>query len=107
MASLKQKTASGIKMAPRVSAVIPTYNRPEFLEHAIESVIQQTFRDFEIIVVENGNPNQDAKVVVNRFLNSGVVVRYFYETKPNPVQARNVGVRHATGEYIAFLDDDD
>ncbi|MBI3999245.1 MAG: glycosyltransferase family 2 protein [Candidatus Omnitrophica bacterium] len=94
-------------MPPRVSVIIPTYNRSEFLERAIKSVIQQTFRNFEIIVVENGNPNRDAKVIVNRFLNSDVVVRHFYETKPSHVQARNIGVCHATGEYIAFLDDDD
>lgn len=46
---------------PLVSVIIPTYNRPDFLKLTVESIISQTFQDFEIIVIDDGSPNNEAK----------------------------------------------
>jgi len=92
--------------SPRVSVVIPTYNRPHYLKRAIDSVLKQTFKDYEIIVVQNGG-TESSKELVYQFIKNGAAVRYLYERKADPVNARNVGVTAAKGEYIAFLDDDD
>ncbi len=91
---------------PKVSVVIPTYNRIEYLERALASVMAQTFRDFEIIVVQNGRTRESQKVV-EKFLGRGITVRYFYLPAANAVHARNLGAQQAEGEFIAFLDDDD
>jgi glycosyltransferase involved in cell wall biosynthesis len=88
--------------APLVSVVIPTHNRPHFLAQAIDSVRAQTFTDYEIIVVSNGERADPA----SRSIAAGCC-SYFQLAEDNPSRARNVGVEHAQGEWIAFLDDDD
>jgi glycosyltransferase involved in cell wall biosynthesis len=86
---------------PLVSVVIPTHNRPHFLAQAIDSVRAQTFTDYEIIVVSNGERADPA----SRSIAAGC--RYFQLAEGNVSRARNVGVEQAQGEWIAFLDDDD
>ena len=89
----------------RVSVIIPTYNRPQRLARAIQSVADQTYRDVEVIVVENGGARL-AEQVVDGF-RGRLNIRYIYNARPGAAQARNIGLRHATGRYIALLDDDD
>ena len=91
---------------PTVSVVIPTHNRPQLLARALASVVSQTFRDFEIVVVQNDG-NRDSETVVRGFQGQGVPIRYMYEPKPDPTRARNIGIQASTGKYLAFLDDDD
>jgi glycosyltransferase involved in cell wall biosynthesis len=92
-------------MNPLVSVIIPTYNRAEDLSRALQSVFGQTFTDWEVLVVDNhSDDNTDSlieslknpKVKVFKIHNDGVVAA-----------SRNLGLKHATGEYIAFLDSDD
>lgn len=89
---------------PKVSIVIPTYNRVAYLRWAIESAIAQTFTDHEIIVVDNGSTDETYQLVHSL---DDPRIRYVYQENRGPAGARNTGVRHAKGEYIAFLDDDD
>lgn len=91
---------------PVVSVVIPTYTRDVLLRRALESVFAQTFKSYEVIVVQNG-PSRNAETIARDFRERGMPVRYFYEPIADPTAARNVGVQHAVGKYIAFLDDDD
>jgi glycosyltransferase involved in cell wall biosynthesis len=86
---------------PLVSVVIPTHNRPHFLAQAIDSVRAQTFTDYEIIVVSNGERADPA----SRSIAAGC--RYFQLADANLSRARNVGIEQGQGEWIAFLDDDD
>jgi glycosyltransferase involved in cell wall biosynthesis len=86
---------------PLVSVVIPTHNRPHFLAQAIDSVRAQTFSDYEIIVVSNGERADPA----SRSIAAGC--RYFQLAEGNVSRARNLGIQEARGEWIAFLDDDD
>jgi len=90
---------------PKVSVVIPTHNRPELLKRAIKSVLNQTYQDFEIIVVDDGDVSVED--VVKSFSNSRV--KYIKHKIPHQggSAARNTGIKASKGEYIAFLDDDD
>lgn len=90
---------------PLVSVVIPTHNRPELLAEALASVNAQTFTDYEIIVVANGEAPDMGKA--SRELAGRHGARYFALEKGSLPCARNFAVSMAAGEWIAFLDDDD
>src|SRR5215471_4938106 len=90
---------------PKVSVVIPTYNRARFLPVAIRSVLRQTFKDFEILIIDDAS-SDDTEAVVEGIGDSRI--RYIRHEQNRRISgARNTGVRNSTGEYIAFLDDDD
>jgi glycosyltransferase involved in cell wall biosynthesis len=88
---------------PKVSVIIPTYNRASLISEAIDSVLQQTFSDFEIIVVDDGSTD-DTEAVVKVY---GDQVRYVWTPNGGTGHARNVGMQHASGQYLTFLDSDD
>jgi len=88
---------------PKVSVVIATYNRASFLSETIDSVLQQRFKDYELIVVDDGSTDQTRTVVESY----GSRIRYFYHENRGPSAARNFGVRHARAPWIAFQDSDD
>jgi glycosyltransferase involved in cell wall biosynthesis len=89
---------------PYFSVVIPTYNRASFIQAAIDSVLRQSYRDFEIIVVDDGSTDHTESVV-----RSVLDDRLRYLRKPNGERgaARNFGTREARGTYVTFLDSDD
>ena len=90
---------------PKVSIIIPTYNRSPFLGSAIESAVNQRFEDFEIIVVDD-NSTDNSEEAVRSFRDKRI--RYIRHEKNMGVSAaRNTAIRASKGEYIAFLDDDD
>jgi len=89
---------------PAASAIITTFNRERFLGGAIESVLSQTFRDFELLVLDNASSDGTAAVVRRR---TGSQIRYIRHAPLTIAAARNLGVREARGEFVAFLDDDD
>ena len=90
---------------PKVSVILPTYNRAEFLGFAIESVLNQTFKDFEIIVSDDQSTDNTCQVV-SSFNDSRI--SYIKNTRSKgPSGARNAAISVAVGEYIAFIDDDD
>jgi glycosyltransferase involved in cell wall biosynthesis len=89
---------------PRVSIVIPTYNRAILIAEALHSVQAQTFQDFEIIVADDGSTDNTAQVV-HQFGQSLIYVPLPH--RGQPAATRNGGLRAATGEFIAFLDSDD
>jgi glycosyltransferase involved in cell wall biosynthesis len=89
---------------PEVSVVIPTYNSATLLCEAVESVLEQTYQDFEIIVVDDGstdNTRQMAEVF------RGPKVKYIFQPNQGPPVARNTGIRASSGRLVAFLDADD
>jgi glycosyltransferase involved in cell wall biosynthesis len=90
---------------PKVSVLIPTYNRAELLNVAITSVLGQSFQDFEIIVVDDHSPDHTAQVV--RRFQDGRITYVRHETNKGGAAARNTAITRASGEYVAFLDDDD
>ena len=89
---------------PLVSIIIPTYNRERMIGKTIQSVLNQTNQDFEIIVVDDGS--EDAtKEVVDSFHSDKI--QYYYQQNQGAQVARNYGLLKATGEYVCFLDSDD
>lgn len=88
---------------PIVSVIIPTYNRASFITKAIDSVLEQTFNDFEIIVIDDGSTDQ-TKEKLKPYQNK---IIYRYQENQGIAKARNQGLEIAQGDYIAFLDSDD
>ncbi len=87
------------------SIIIPTYNRDWCIERAIRSVLQQEFKDWELIIVDDGSTD-DTKDIVVKYL-SDPRIKYFYKENGGVGSARNIGIKHATNEAIMFLDSDD
>lgn len=88
---------------PRVSVVIPTYNRQTLVLEAIESVLGQTFKDFEIIVVDDGSTDETS-IRLRPYLDR---IIYHVQKNQGVAAARNTGIRLSQGEFICFLDSDD
>lgn len=88
---------------PKVSVIIPTYNNARYLPEAIESVLAQTFRDFEIIVIDDGSTDHTV-AALKPYCNS---IIYLHQANQKAPAARNNGIQKASGEYLAFLDSDD
>src|SRR4051812_15354057 len=86
-----------------VSVVIPTYNRAELLKVTIQSILGQTVRPLEIIIVDDGSTDDTANVCAS----FGPVVRYMGQRNGGVSAARNAGIRAAQGDWIAFCDSDD
>lgn len=90
---------------PVVSIIIPVYNRRELLYRAIKSVINQTYRNIEIIVIDDGS-NEDIKSVCESF--NDLRIRYFRHIEnKGAAAARNTGLKNCRGDFVAFLDSDD
>lgn len=94
-----------------VSVIIPTHNGFKFLARAVESVLNQTYSEIELIVVDDNGEGSDAQkktqVVIDKFKKNTNLHYLTYETNMNASYARNLGIKNARGKYIAFLDDDD
>jgi glycosyltransferase involved in cell wall biosynthesis len=92
---------------PAVSVILPTYNRARFLPEAFESICGQTFTDWELIVVDDGGTDDTSELVVELSKSIPQPVRYIYQENLGAYSARNTGLDHATGRYLAFFDSDD
>jgi glycosyltransferase involved in cell wall biosynthesis len=103
VSTLKESTVNCNRSSPKVSVVIPVFNGERFIGAAIRSALGQTFRDFEIIVVDDGSTDQTEKIV-RQFSDR---VAYHRQQNRGAGAARNLGVMSASGEWIAFLDADD
>ena len=90
---------------PKVSVIIPTHNRDEFLGSTIASVLSQTYSDFEIIVVDDNSGDRTHEVI--KSIKDGRMKYIRHRDNMGPSAARNTAISSASGEYIAFLDDDD
>jgi Glycosyl transferase family 2 len=91
-------------MNPKVSVVIPTYNRADKVRKSVESVLAQSFTDLEVIVVDDGSSDETAPTLQYAF---GDRIRYYFQSNQGVSAARNKGIEEARGEWIAFLDSDD
>jgi len=92
-----------VATAVKFSVVIPTYNRAKLLQAALDSVLAQSWTDYEIIVVDDGSTDETSGAI-SRY---GDPVRLFRQENQGPGAARNLGIAQARGEYVVFLDSDD
>lgn len=91
-------------MTPEFSIIIPTYNRANRVREAIESVLSQTYKNWELIVIDDGSTD-NTKEVCQRFKDQRIT--YLYQENAERSAARNRGIAMAIGKYIGFLDSDD
>lgn len=93
-------------MIPVFSIIIPSYKSDKFIKQCISSVLHQTFDSFEIIIIDDGSPDQTGEICL-RIAADYPYVRYIYQEHQGAGAARNKGLRVANGEYVLFLDADD
>jgi len=89
----------------KVSVIVPAYNCGKYIKEAIECVLEQTYENKEILVVDDGSTDNTQQIVRQYVERSEV--KYFYQKNKGPAASRNTGIRNATGEYVSFLDADD
>jgi GT2 family glycosyltransferase len=101
--SAKPISSSGSVVVPLISVIVPTFNRWPLLRQALDSVLAQSFRDFELLVVDDGSTDGTTEELKK----IGPRLRLFGTTRKGVAAARNLGVSRARGRFIAFLDSDD
>jgi glycosyltransferase involved in cell wall biosynthesis len=92
---------------PKVSVITPVFNGAGFIAETIESVLAQTFHDYEMIIIDDGSTDNTADVVKKFTAKHPDKIRYIHQENGGPAKARNHGIKESHGEYIAFLDADD
>jgi len=89
----------------KITVIIPTFNRADTINKAINSILNQSYKNWELIIVDDGSID-DTKRIVKPFLKDKRV-KYFFQKHKGVCTARNLGIKKAQGDYIAFLDSDD
>lgn len=92
--------------APTISVVLATYNRANYLPKAIQSILEQTFQDWELIIVDDGSQDNTFEIV-NSYLEDFNNIRYLKQQNKKQYYAKNAGIQASFGKYITFLDSDD
>lgn len=93
-------------MLPKVSIIIPIYNSEKYIEKCIESAINQSYRNIEVVIVDDGSIDNSYKVVES-YLNNDTRISYYKKVNGGPSSARNFGINNCKGSFITFLDADD
>jgi glycosyltransferase involved in cell wall biosynthesis len=91
---------------PFFSIIIPTYNRAAIIHESVQSILAQTFQDWELIVVDDGSSDGTSKII-RQFSETDTRIRYVFQENAERSNARNNGAAHAKGTYLIFLDSDD
>jgi glycosyltransferase involved in cell wall biosynthesis len=91
---------------PLISVIVPTYNRAYCICRTIDSVREQTHRNWEVVLVDDGSTDDTAAIIASRY-SDDPRVRYLYQPNGGVSAARNAGIRAAHGDYVSFLDSDD
>lgn len=94
-------------MEQLVSVVIPVYNCEEYIGETLKSVLSQTYKNIEAVLVDDGSRDNSAEIIKDMQREYGDRIRYIYQENAGVSVARNTGIWEAAGEYIAFLDSDD
>lgn len=91
---------------PKISVVMPTFNAGRYIQEAIESVLKQTFQNWELIIIDDASTD-DTSFLVRKFNDPRIRYYHLTQRRKNPSAVRNIGIQYAQGEYVAFLDADD
>ena len=90
----------------KISIIVPVYKVERYLENCIESIINQTFKDFELILVDDGSPDR-CGLICDNYAKKDERIKVIHKKNEGLSAARNSGIQIAKGEYIAFVDSDD
>jgi len=102
---MKNNSAAAFPSSPKVSVIMPTYNGASFVCKSINSILRQSFKDFELIIVNDGSTDS-TRSIIKKYRDKRVIYLENSKNSGTPA-ARNKGIRYARGEYIAFCDHDD
>ena len=91
---------------PKVSIIIPVYNTEKYLEQCLESIINQTYKNIEIICVDDGSTD-DSSAILHNFQQKDSRIKVYTQKNNGTGVCRNKGIMYSTGEYIMFVDSDD
>ena len=91
---------------PKISVIIPVYKTEKYLEKCLNSILEQTFRDFEVLLVDDGSPDECA-AMCDRYKKVDARVKVFHKENGGLSSARNYGIGKSAGEYLTFVDSDD
>jgi len=94
-------------MSKTISVIVPVYNVEDYLRQCLDSLVEQTFRDIEILMVNDGSPDNSQAIIDEYCLKYPDMVKSFVKENGGLSDARNYGIERAAGEYIAFVDGDD
>jgi glycosyltransferase involved in cell wall biosynthesis len=104
---LIKKRGLNQKDYPLVSIIIPTFNRAGIISKAIKSVLNQTYKNWELIIIDDGSVDNTKEVVKSYSSKYKNKIKYYYKKNGGVCSARNFGIQKANGEYISLLDSDD
>ena len=90
----------------KFSVVVPIYNVEKYLNKCVESILNQTYKDFELILVDDGSPDHCPEIC-DEYAERDARVRVIHKENEGLVAARNTGIKEAKGEYICYVDGDD
>lgn len=95
-----------MRLNKQISVIVPVYNAEKFLNRCIDSVLNQSFSNFELLLIDDGSTDKSAEIY-NEYISKDNRVKVILQNNSGPAAARNTGVKNAIGEYIFFLDADD
>ena len=95
-----------MKKKPIISVIIPVYNTEKYLHRCIDSVLAQTYKDFELLLIDDGSKDSSG-TICDEYAAQDARVRVFHKENGGVSSARNVGLNHAQGEWVTFVDSDD
>ena len=91
---------------PNISVIMPTFNREKYVAQAIKSIIAQTYKDFEFIIIDDGSTD-NSSAIIEEYAVQDNRIKYIKQSNQGPANARNTAIKHSRGQYIALMDDDD
>ena len=91
---------------PKISVIVPVYKAEKFLSACIESILNQTYHDFEVILVDDGSPDSSGQIC-EEYAKKDSRIKVIHQKNAGVAASRNVGLDIAVGEYITFVDSDD
>lgn len=98
---------SGNELSPTITVIIPCYNVESTIERTLDSLSEQTYRSFELLIINDGSKDNSNKIIESYLKNSNFNYRYIDQKNAGVSVARNVGLANARGRFITFLDADD
>ena len=91
---------------PEISVIVPVYKVEEYLPQCVDSILVQTFTNFELLLVDDGSPDRCGEIC-EEYAGKDTRIRVFHQQNSGVSAARNIGLQHAKGTYIVFVDSDD
>ena len=95
-----------MNITPKISVIVPVYNAEKYLHRCIDSILSQTFTDFELLLINDGSKDSSG-AICDEYAAKDNRVRVFHKENGGASSARNLGLDNAKGEWIAFVDSDD